>query len=114
MYKVILSTDVYNGKRTLPESQKGKWNIGEAKKHAIMVIKRHVWFELEYENEEEYLADRENAIEEFRRGIETLGNCGDKLCFKESFPDSPNKKNALPPEPEPMTWRKWHSERIKK
>ena len=111
MFRVAENFTIYNGNK-LNGSIKGL-TVGEVKKHAIMAVKRECSFVKDYESRENYEKnftvlndDMVNILTQF--GVSDISAYENKI--EVVLLDEPKTTTSE----EPMTWRKWHEERIKK
>lgn len=112
MFRVSENFKVVNPK-TLEEPIEGL-SVGEAKRNSPISVIRGYTLTIDYGTKENY---EKNFTVLNDKMTEVLGKLGvtvayDKLDIKVVLLDEPKEPKPITSE-EPMTWRKWHEERLK-
>ena len=113
MFRVAENFRVVNPKK-LEEPIEGL-TVGEAKRSSPISVVRGYTLTLDFETKESYEKGFKILNERMLEVLDKLGVLGESVRnieIKVSLLDEPKAAKSTSSE-EPMTWRKWHEERIK-
>lgn len=113
MFRVAENFKVVNPKK-LEEPIEGL-TVGEAKRNSPISVVRGYTLTLDFETKESYEKDFKILNERMLEVLDKLGVLEESVRnieIKVSLLDEPKAAKPTSSE-EPMTWRKWHEERIK-
>ena len=72
MFSVTVFSSGLNGKDRIP-SVKGIWILTPVEKYSFMAVRRSVYYTVDFDSEEEYLAKKDEFIAVFETGLKELG-----------------------------------------
>lgn len=114
MFKVVKSINVGNNCIDKVKGLEGLdgWSVGKPHKQSIMCVVVTCKYEVKFKDKEDFEKNFESMEQKYKTDLLNVG-------FTKEYIDK-NTKTVLPTisisqvDEEPMTWKKWHEQRIKK